>query len=528
MAQAGAAPSGQADHDRFVGLAFAGAHLLLETDAAGRVTYAAGAFRSAFGRTSESFLGRSFTELLAPADRAAAETCFSQLHARGRLVPVAMRLHDAAESPVALAGLAVPGARGRATRYFLTLATAPVPAPVGSGLGQVLAAAIARLRAGEGGPLGLVEIGGAPPARLADALRDAAGDALTGEISPGRFGILGGSGEAGAAAIAARVDAALRRQGIAAEISAQDMTLAQDGLTPAQAVHALRHALDTFARAGRAGLDRAGFAEGLAGYVGRAQASAGLLRRALRDGAFELSYQPIASLADRAVHHHEALLRPAALGIEGVATPQDFVCLTESLGMAGELDMTVTRLACEAAQRSRRAIAFNISAASAADPAFRERFIPALQQAGAVAAGLVTVELTETAIIDDLAEVARTAQALRGLGVVFCLDDFGAGSSDIRVLRALEPDFVKLDGSYMRDAEAEARTRALLTGMVELAHAAGARVIAEHIETEAQAEHARALGVAFGQGFLFDRPGPLPEAAASVVSRRRGARDSWG
>ena len=77
---------------------------------------------------------------------------------------------------------------------------------------------------------------------------------------------------------------------------------------------------------------------------------------------------------------------------------------------------------------------------------------------------------------------------LRSLGVPFCLDDFGAGAADIRLLRALTPDIVKLDGSYIPGNRAWRRERAFVTGMIEIARAGRAEIVAEQVEIETEAE----------------------------------------
>ena len=141
--------------------------------------------------------------------------------------------------------------------------------------------------------------------------------------------------------------------------------------------------------------------------------------------------------------------------------------------------------------------------------------------------------MTETAEIEDVEEAGRTADALRSLGVPFCLDDFGAGAIDIRLLRELRPNIVKLDGSYIPGVIQGGRERALVAGMVEIGRGAGAEIVAERIETRAEAEALQALGVQYGQGWLFGRPVPLPNrphhpSAAARPGRRGGQKEDWG
>ncbi len=98
--------------------------------------------------------------------------------------------------------------------------------------------------------------------------------------------------------------------------------------------------------------------------------------------------------------------------------------------------------------------------------------------------------------------------------VPVCIDDFGAGSAAFRYLREFRVDYVKLDGAYVRGALQNAREHGFLLTMIELANFVGAKVIAETIEREDEAQMMRDLGVEYGQGWLFAKPGSLPGAIA--------------
>ena len=185
--------------------------------------------------------------------------------------------------------------------------------------------------------------------------------------------------------------------------------------------------------------------------------------------------------------------------------------LVEALGLADELDLQIARMACDRALAASSRVAFNISGQSVQNPGFRKRLIAMLRHHPACTSKLAMVEITETAEIEDVAEGLATVEALRGIGVPFCLDDFGAGTADMRLLRALTPDIVKLDGSYVPGITSTGRERSFIAGMVEIARAVGAAVVAERIETEAEAAALSGLGVTFGQGWLFGRPDELPK-----------------
>ena len=253
----------------------------------------------------------------------------------------------------------------------------------------------------------------------------------------------------------------------------------------------------------------AGSASGAVGRCGELG-----LRKMLGRNRFDLHFQPIVRLTDRVLHHYEALLRPRPTAALGVPSPQEFVRYAEAAGLAPELDLAVFARALQAAAAAPTiAIGVNISGHSLQSPAFCDE-IAALLAVSDIAADRLLLELTETAEIDDT-EAARASLArLRDTGIRVCLDDLGAGAAAFRYLRDFPVDFVKIDGSYVRAALHGDRDRRLVAAMVALAHALGARVIAERVETEAEAEAMQQIGVDFGQGWLFGRPAPLPSAAA--------------
>ena len=324
------------------------------------------------------------------------------------------------------------------------------------------------------------------------------------------------------------LETALRVHGLDVTVTSTRMSLAATGLTPPQAARALRHVLNAFARDGSNGLGESGLGCELAGYMRRAGHKADILRRVIKEGRFALAFQPIVHLATRTPHHYEALIRPRPIPDLSLAGPQEFVMLVEALGLSDELDLRIAQLACDQAARSDIKVAFNISGHSVQNPAFRDRLLDLLGKHAACRSGLAIVEMTETAEIEDLPEALLTGQALRGLGVPFCLDDFGAGAADMRILRAVTPDIVKLDGSYVPGIAAGGRERAFVAGMVEIARAMGASVVAERVETEEEAATLREFDVHYGQGWLFGRPDELPGGKTRKVGVRAGETESWG
>jgi EAL domain-containing protein (putative c-di-GMP-specific phosphodiesterase class I) len=525
--------SGMDARERLLAFAFAASDLLVEVDHDQRVTFAAGAFQSRLGRPGEAFLGQPVSRIVAAEDHAALETALAHLSARGRLTPIGVRLADAARTPFALAGLAASSGE----RFCLTFGLLPASLPAATALvgdqGGLLRVAEPRLRdAAEGGPparLALVEVEGIAEAtvmlghgaraELLDSIGATIGAAAqggaAGELGGGRWGLVHGGG-LDAAALARDIEALARARApapAAVRVAATDLSLDTAGGDSAQAVRALRLMVSRFAEGGQAAITRAIGKDGAGGlrrYLESLSQEARQLEGAIGRRRFRLAYQPVVRLDDRRVKHFEALIRPLA-GPDGNAPdPQSFVTLAEASGLAQALDLAMLGAASEAlAATSAAHIAVNISAMSMSDPGFAERCLAALDATGAAAHRLL-IEVTETADIENPSTAAALITELRRRGHAVCLDDFGAGAAGIRHLKRFEVDYVKIDGQYVRGAGAGGRDRSLLAQIVQLCRSTGAQVIAEQVETEAEAAMLRELGVEYGQGFLFGRPGHLP------------------
>jgi len=522
-AAAGALQRAMAERERFLVFALTAADLLLEITPQGRITFAAGAFERRLGRPSSGWLGRPATDLVAPASRPGFARALDLLDARDRLPPTCVRLGNPGGTAMAVAGLRLSGLPGAADRLCLTFsaipeATAPPPdsLPDRAGLGRAMEA---ELRDGEGqGQVNLLELTGpdgplAPrpelAASIAGALAGAVAGGMAGELAAGRYGLLSRSA-LDVTRIAAEIEALARDAGLEASVAARSLALGTEGLSPMQATRALRYALGAFARGGTRALVAEGFDDGLAGFVARACDRAEALRRVIAERRFRLAFQPIVALADRSVHHFEALLRPLAAAGEAPPGAQEFVTFAETVGLSEDLDWAVVETCAEAARKADGArIACNLSGLSLQAPAFRARLLALLQAEPDLVPRLL-IEITETAEIEDEAEAVRTVEALRGLGLPLCIDDFGAGAAALRYLRAFRVDYVKIDGQYVQAALRSEQDRGFVAAMVDLAHNVGAKVVAERIETEAEAAAMQALGVAYGQGWLFGKPGRLP------------------
>ncbi len=522
--------------DRFLAFAFAASDMLIETGLDGVVSFATGAFRQRLGADPSQFLGQRITSLITAADQASLAMAMATVTLRGRIPPLVLRLSDAESTPVTLSALMMPGPPPR-----LCFTIGPVPAQPGAAetrpagfeepLLFVREAELA-LRSGADTRLGLLELENwqdvqsllapedmrALKEGIGAILSQAGPGVLAGEIGQGRFGLLG-SADLDVAALAGKLRD-LVGSGPAArctKVSDTELPLTVGSLTPTQAARTLRFAVTRFAAGGTKAAQLDGTADGLAGIIARSERSALAMRRSIAARRFRLQFQPIVRLDDHAVHHFEALLRPAESETHPSGTPQDFVLFAEMVGLAEELDIAVLVEALDALRAAPTAtVAVNVSGFTMQSPPFAEAVIN-LIAANADIIGpdqphRLLIELTETAEIDDMATAAAAIATLRAHGVPVCLDDFGAGGAAFRYLREFGVDYVKIDGLYVRAAVRGARERGFVASMVELASGVGAEVVAEMIETEEQAALMRELGVQYGQGWLFGRPGSLPGA----------------
>ena len=521
----------EATRDRFLAFAFAAADLLIETSLDGTIGFAAGAFRRYFAADGERFIDRRITSLVAPGDHTPLAMALATVTHRGRIAPLVLRLNNAASTPASVAAMLMPGPRPRLCFTVGPLPLEPAGPPPGIPVGMqdpavFLHEAEAALRHCGDRMLGMVELKGWKAVKSALSAQDqrdltnGIGALLTGsgpgivagEISEGRYGVVGAA-EMDLAQMVVRLDRLVRASpaGRHARVEETNLTLHAGGLAASQAARALRYVVGRFADGGVEAATAVGARGGLEGIVAQVELRARAMREIIEARRFRLQYQPVVALTDQQAHHFEALLRPTPTPANPAHTTQDFVLLAEAVGLSEELDWAVlqeTLAALRATPRVR--VAVNISGLSMQSRPFRERILDEVSRNPEPSRLLV--ELTETAEIEDLQGAADSIARLRAAGVAVCIDDFGAGAAAFRYLREFHVDFVKIDGAYVRAATRSARERSFVASMVELATAAGAKTVAEMIETEEQARLMRELGVEFGQGWLFGRPGSLPGA----------------
>jgi diguanylate cyclase (GGDEF)-like protein/PAS domain S-box-containing protein len=250
--------------------------------------------------------------------------------------------------------------------------------------------------------------------------------------------------------------------------------------------------------------------------------------QALANEEFLLFFQPIVDLVSGEQRGVEALVRwmhPE----RGLLSPADFIDLAESSGQIAAIGQWVLGAACQAPALldAEGYVSVNISARQLRQPNLVQVVADALTTANLTPDRLV-LEITETATVSDVDGAAERLHELKTLGVQIALDDFGTGYSPLSYLRSFPVDYLKIDQSFVRNIAHSPEDRAIVAGVIDIAHALGLATIAEGVEEPLQREIMAGLGCDYGQGFLWVRPAPLTElpelamVAAAVPTPRVG------
>lgn len=206
----------------------------------------------------------------------------------------------------------------------------------------------------------------------------------------------------------------------------------------------------------------------------------------------------------------EILLRLPADDGE-ISEPAEFLVAAERYQLMPEIDRWVvkTTLAAIAAHKIRlpegRSVSINLSGQTLGDESFLEFVVDCLDRCG-VAPGVVCFEVTESALIANLASAQRFIEVLHGMGAEFALDDFGSGLGAFSKLKHIPVDYLKIDGSFTRGLALDVVNQEMVTAMIKLAETMEFRTVAEEVEDQTDFDALRAMGVDFVQGYFVERP----------------------
>ena len=254
------------------------------------------------------------------------------------------------------------------------------------------------------------------------------------------------------------------------------------------------------------------------------------LRPALARAEFELHYQPRIDLHTMAPVGMEALIRwnhPE----RGRVPPQQFIAIAEETGLIVPIGRWVLQEAC---MRTRALMAdlgrkivvsVNVSARQLGNSGFVDEVREALAQTG-LPPDCLELELTESALIEDIEHTASMLHELKRVGVALAVDDFGTGASSLAYLRRFPIDVLKLDRSFVLQKDGNVTTSDFVKAFVDLAHALNMAVVAEGVETDEVLQLLREARCDQAQGYLLAKPMPLDELRARFTQSAPGTRSA--
>lgn len=254
----------------------------------------------------------------------------------------------------------------------------------------------------------------------------------------------------------------------------------------------------------------------------------GRVQEALREDKFVLYCQPVTPLSDDDAEHFEILVR--MLDDDGeIIAPASFMPAAERYQIMPLVDRWVIHHSLQLLGASWGAIAqagavfcINLSGQSLTNTGFLAFVAHELEQSG-VSPEQICFEITETAAISNIDEALAFMEALRSIGCLFSLDDFGAGLSSFGYLKVLPVDYLKIDGSFVREVTSDDVSLSMVQAICQIGNTMGLAIVAEYVGDQKTVDALREIGVNYLQGFFIGKPAPLDETTERLQSDAQAA-----
>ncbi|WP_193368917.1 EAL domain-containing protein [Pelagibius marinus] len=552
--------------DRFLAFAFAASDLLLEVGDDSLIRYAVGATNQLLGGSPQEVVGQGWLDLFVEEDRPLLVSKIGNLTPGKRCGPVLVSVRPAKRElgdgkrrlpptiKVVFSACRIPD---HEDVIYCTITVANIPqaksarataqrsdngllnrAAFEEAATETLEAARA---AGQDVEITFIEFVGAAGFRerlggerwkafYADAgnvLREGAVDAdSAGAIADNRFGFVHQAGAAIGSEVRrqlAELARAFDPTGSGLNVEQATVAASAEELTSEEAAQALVYTINKVAAQGTANLAADNLAASFHEQVMETQDRIAAFKAVVAGNRFDFAFQPIVDLENREISHFEALTRFA----HG-ESPYQTIVFAEDVGLIQEFDMACCRRAiafmAERAESSPINLAVNLSGLSLQNDIFVEALMELLRP-HANLAGRLMFEATESSRMHDLERVSRVFIAMKKQGFSMCLDDFGAGAASFQYLRALEVDYVKIDGTYTRRLLSSDRDSLMLRNLCDLCADLNIKTIAEMVELDDQVGKLRSLGVHLGQGYLLGQPAPQPVFSGPPARARQASGD---
>ncbi len=285
----------------------------------------------------------------------------------------------------------------------------------------------------------------------------------------------------------------------------------------------IEHAVDASELARKRGLGWSGNAGALHEDAQYRQRLLGELDDALENGALSVVFQPKLAMASGAIGGGECLVRWNSPRL-GVISPADFIPILEEKNRISDLTLFVLR---EAMRRQREAanaghainLAVNISAQLLSDESFVAVLVAEFVRFGRPDAGGITLEVTESAPLQDSTSARDALTRMREVGARISIDDYGTGQATLNYLQGFPAQEIKLDQSFIRDLVSDRKDQIMVQSTIDLAHALGFEIVAEGVETQEALAVLAKLGCDYAQGWHIGKPMAWEDFAAVLDAR---------
>ncbi len=245
------------------------------------------------------------------------------------------------------------------------------------------------------------------------------------------------------------------------------------------------------------------------------------IRRGLSDEEFEVYYQPVYDLHTKKLYGAEALLRLHD-SVLGEVYPDEFIPVTEQMGLIDEVDDMVLGKVCEFVEsglperKGMQTLNVNLSMIQCMQKGFVDRINKIVERYN-IKKSMITFEITESVGADDYQKLGEIIKELKSSGYQFAMDDYGTGYSNIQSIFSLDFDVVKIDKSILWAAEKGELGMTILTNSINMIRQMKKKIVVEGVETESQIKLLESLGVDYQQGFYFSKPIPKADFIRDIL-----------
>lgn len=535
---------------RYAALAFCRADVLFEVTDTGLIKFCTGPTQKFFGESADKLTGTSILDFIHPEDQHVIREMLAIRKSESRIDDLILRARTASgiETDIAVSGYRVPDFDNN---FFLAVKIAPRQTlPLGKRPGdrdeetgmlssdafvETAAHRVAAYEATGGKPkVSMVNIGDLAGAGITEGSAEegrvlkAIGEVLSaeslggdtaGRIDDENFSLVHGD-DLDANGLSAKIANALSQAtpgGAKLMPKIATMDAATTDMDEQQLAKAMLYSLQEFTRNGGT-MPEGDLSSALQRGLERNVQAVERFRKICDKGSFDLVYMPVCSLKDNHVHHYEALTR---FREEAGESPFQLITLAEEVGVISDFDLAVARRAYDTIGKALKMgrpitpVAINVSGHSISDAEFCENLRKILNGTKGMNAHM-SLEITESAQIEDLEGVNEAIQAFRTQGYKVALDDFGAGAASFDYLNSFDVDTVKFDGPVVKRAVSTKKGKAFLASMATLCREIEVETIAEMVEDKPLADFLGSCGIELGQGWYFGKPMPQEAAFAGL------------